>query len=65
MKTEISKTGYIPIHNTNLAQAKEYQEALSDFLCWIDGFKAAGGTYSPGSHERLRELNAKLKDTLP
>lgn len=35
--------------------------ALSDLLCWMDGFKAAGGVYSPDSLGVLRELNANLK----
>ena len=38
--------------------------ALSDVLCWLDGFRAGGGSYSPGSHEKLRELNIKLKAAL-
>ena len=39
----------------------EFTFALSDFLCWIDGFRAGGGTYSPDSQESLRNLNDALK----
>jgi hypothetical protein len=35
--------------------------ALSDILCWMDGFLAGGGTYNPGSLECLRDLNIGLK----
>jgi hypothetical protein len=35
--------------------------ALSDLLCWMDGFKAAGGQYSPGSIEVIRDLSCNLK----
>ena len=38
-----------------------YSFALSDLLCWLDGFTAAGGTYSPGSEETLRDLNCAIK----
>lgn len=40
---------------------ERYDSALSDFMCWIDGFKAGGGTYSPGSEYVLRDLNAAIK----
>lgn len=38
-----------------------YSFALSDLLCWMDGFTAAGGTYSPGTLETLRDLNCAIK----
>lgn len=37
--------------------------ALSDILCWMDGFKAAGGIYHPDSIEILRDLNTTIKLT--
>jgi hypothetical protein len=43
-------------------EIQSYSSALSDFLCWIDGFEAAGGKYSPGSKEEIRTLSIKLKD---
>lgn len=38
-----------------------YSYALSDLLCWLDGFTAAGGVYSPGTQEILRDLNCAIK----
>lgn len=38
-----------------------YCNAMSDVLCWLDGFRAAGGVYSPGTQETLRNLNDGLK----
>jgi hypothetical protein len=39
----------------------EFCYALSDLLCWMDGFKAAGGTFTPGSLEVIRDLSCNLK----
>jgi len=39
----------------------EYCHALADLLCWMDGFRSAGGTYSPGSLEKIRDLSCNLK----
>lgn len=36
--------------------------ALSDIICWMDGFQAGGGVYSPQSIETLRNLNIALKN---
>ena len=38
-----------------------YSYALSDVLCWLDGFTAAGGIYSPQTQETLRNLNCAIK----
>jgi hypothetical protein len=64
MKNPEKPIGYIPLE-MSLMDAKIASEALCDVLCWLDGFKAAGGTYSPGTIEVLRVLSCKLKDTLP
>lgn len=40
---------------------ERYSHALSDVLCWLDGFKSGGGTYSPGTEEVLRDLNCAVK----
>lgn len=34
--------------------------ALSDILCWMDGFLAAGGKYGPETLEELRTLRTRL-----
>src|ERR1035437_6407918 len=38
-----------------------YCNALCDALCWINGFIAAGGTYSTGSVDGLRNVTDALK----
>jgi hypothetical protein len=43
-------------------EAENYSDALSDVLCWMDGFKAGGGVYFPDSVETLRNLNLRMKD---
>jgi len=40
---------------------KSYRMAMADVICWLNGFKAAGGEYSPGSIEELRNLNDALE----
>ena len=40
---------------------EEFAFALCDLLCWLDGFNAAGGSYSPGTKEVLRELSCNIK----
>lgn len=42
-------------------KAEQYSHALSDVLCWLDGFKAGGGVYFPDSTETLRDLNLAMK----
>lgn len=44
----------------NESNHKKFDDALSDVLCWLDGYQAAGGTYSPGSVEVLRDLRARI-----
>lgn len=47
---------------------ERFEDALSDFLCWMDGYRAGGGLYSPCSVEDLRELRETLKagyETIP
>lgn len=48
-------------HYLRPEKVESYTYALSDLLCWMDGFKAAGGVYSPGSLDALRDLNCNLK----
>ncbi len=43
-------------------QAEGFSEALADIICWMDGFKAAGGVYYPDSIGVLRTLNLKMKE---
>jgi len=38
-----------------------YSNALSDVLCWLDGFTSGGGIYSPQTQEVLRDLNCAVK----
>ncbi|HUD73754.1 MAG TPA: hypothetical protein VMQ76_01680 [Terracidiphilus sp.] len=35
-------------------QHERFDDALSDALCWLDGFVAAGGLYAPGTLNVLR-----------
>lgn len=42
------------------ADLDRFDLALSDFLCWIGGFQAAGGDYHPGSDGALRDLRAAI-----
>ena len=39
----------------------EFCNAMADILCWLDGFKAGGGEYSPQTQESLRGLSDALK----
>jgi hypothetical protein len=62
-----SKETYVPVtplKPCTAADAERYSDALSDAICWLDGFVAAGGQYHPHSIDSLRELNTKLKDAL-
>lgn len=43
-------------------QAELYGNALCDVLCWLDGFTAGGGNYSPGTIGKLRELSIAIKE---
>jgi len=45
-------------------EAEKYSDAISDVVCWLDGFKAAGGVYYPDSIDVLRELNMNLKEIM-
>ncbi len=49
-------------HAFTVDQCQSYSDSLSDFLCWIEGFQAGGGKYSPQSIEPLRDLNIRLKE---
>ena len=51
------------IHHFSNPKVENYSMALSDVLCWLDGFTAAGGAYSPQTQELLRDLNIALKQT--
>ena len=43
-------------------QAAEYSAALADLLCWIRGYKAAGGPDADFLElEPIREINIALK----
>ena len=47
---------------------ERYDNALSDVMCWLDGFIAAGGYYRPETQEVLRDIHASVKrayDTPP
>lgn len=51
-----------------LADKERFEDALSDVLCWLNGFKAGGGEYSPETQLVLRDLRDKIRlayDTLP
>jgi hypothetical protein len=41
-------------------KVEEYRYAMADVLCWLDGFKSGGGTYTPGV-ETLRNLHDALE----
>ena len=43
------------------AKIDEYCNAMSDVLCWLGGFIAAGGVYQPGTFETLRNLQDAMK----
>lgn len=43
-------------------QAAMVSHAVADVLCWLNGFRAAGGDYASGLDlETLRDLNRALK----
>jgi len=66
MKKEPINTGNLPlVYNLSLKEAESFSDALSDVVCWLSGFKSAGGVYAPESMEVLRDLNIKLKSLLP
>lgn len=41
-------------------QAEILENQISDLLCWLSGFKAAGGKYDFG-YDLIQELNIQLK----
>ena len=41
-----------------------FNEALADVNCWLSGFIAAGGEYSPGTRNTLKELKIKFDQLL-
>ena len=43
-------------------QAKRVSMALSDALCWMQGFQAAGGDTGPCDLTVLQVLNTKIKE---
>ena len=49
-------------HAFTREQCQGYADSLSDIICWMEGFQAGGGRYSPQSIDPLRDLNIKLKE---
>lgn len=50
------------------SKQERFDYALSDLMCWLDGFIAAGGKYKPETEETLRDLHGTIKrayDTIP
>jgi len=50
------------------SKQERFDYALSDMMCWLDGFIAAGGQYKPETQEVLRDLHGTVKrayDTIP
>lgn len=41
-------------------ELERFDYALSDVLYWLSGFTAAGGDYSPGTQQSLRDLRDAL-----
>ena len=39
-----------------------FTNALADVNCWLAGFVAAGGEYSPGTRQALKTLKLKLDE---
>ncbi len=59
MSTEPEKQAALPdIAKFYFAPEKlaNYSFAMADVICWLAGFTAAGGSYSPGSIETLRNI---------
>ena len=47
---------------------ESWDDALSDVLCWMNGFISAGGNYSPETLGQLKDLRDAVRlayDTLP
>lgn len=47
---------------------ERFDYALSDILCWLDGFTQGGGAYSPDSQNALRDLRDVIRrayETIP
>ena len=42
-----------------------YSLALADVNCWLSGFVAAGGDYSPGTRETLKDLKNAIDRFFP
>ena len=40
---------------------ERFDNALSDIMCWLDGFIAAGGNYRPETQEVLRDIHGTIK----
>ena len=65
MSHELKPLPEIATYHFQPNKAERFSMALSDVICWMDGFKAGGGVYSPGSIEDLRDLNHACKDLFP
>jgi hypothetical protein len=65
MSPDLKPLPEIATYHFQPENAERFAFALSDVLCWLDGFKAGGGVYSPGSTEDLRDLNRACKDMFP
>ena len=50
--------------NFNKLDLERFDDALSDFMCWMGGFKAGGGKYSPGTEDSIRALRIVLNRAL-
>lgn len=46
------------------ADAKRSQNALADILCWLDGYRAGGGSITNLDIQGLRELKADLEEEM-
>jgi hypothetical protein len=50
------------------AKRERYEDAMSDVVCWLDGFTSAGKEYAPDTLQVLREIQADIKmchETIP
>ena len=47
------------------SKQERFDYALSDLMCWLDGFIAAGGKYKPETQDVLRDLHGTVKHAYP
>jgi hypothetical protein len=50
--------------NLSPVECRLYHEAIADVICWMSGYKAAGGVIDYVNLSRIEELKTKLQEKM-